>query len=61
LTLLGGNVKFSKGVQVGLTPNKENLLSFVPGEELLLVAFKMHFPGLVLMRLVANICNQNME
>lgn len=41
LVLLGGDSKFSKGIQVGLTPTEENLLSLVPEDELLLAAIEM--------------------
>jgi len=54
LALLGGDLQFIRGVQDGLPPTTENLLSFVPEEGLLSADIEMQCWGLVMTRLVAD-------
>jgi len=61
LTLLGRNISFYRGVQVGLTPTNENLLSSVLEEELLSVGIEMQSRGLMLTRLAFDIHNWKVE
>jgi len=53
-SLLSGGLHFAKGVQVSLTPNRENVVRSTPRRELISACIELQAQALVLTQLVAD-------